>query len=439
MLLSPHHFQQSERHLLGELSYRDSIGTAHAWGVSRLEIDAEALKSGRFTILALEAVLRDGTSIRLPGIDAVPPSRDLSKHLTADRPTLDVHLALPEERAGLPRVSLPGETFAAESRYRAEPVQLSDENAPASEAEVLVARQNLRILISGESLDGYETIPIARLERSEEGVVVASPGYAPPALSLRAAGPLPGILRTILEILSSKSSVLTQQTRQVGGTVQFGGSDVVLFWQLHTVNTFIPVLAHYQRHPEAHPEEVYLALARLAGALCTFAAERHPREVPVYEHEDLGRTFRGLERVVRELGEISSPTRFDRIPLKRVDDSLMKGEIGDERLVAKGTEWYLSASGDLAEEKIREGLPGKITIGSTHNIEFLVRQALRGVAVTFTAVPPRDFPLKAGHCYFRLENTGETWETVAESRAIALYLRGSELKGLSFELVVMRP
>jgi type VI secretion system protein ImpJ len=438
MLLSPHHFQQFERHSLGEISFRHGM-QPHMWGVHRIEIETEALKNGRFTLLALDALFRDGTSIRVPAIDPVPASRDLTKWFTPERAQLDVFLALPEERAGLPRVHMPGENSGVESRFTGEAAQITDENSPESEAEVIIARQNLRILVSGENLDGYSTLKIARLERSEDGVIVASPSFAPPSLSIQAAGPVPSILRVILEILSAKSSALSTQTRQVGGTVQFGGSDVILFWQLHTVNAFIPVLAHFQRHPERHPEELYLALARLAGALCTFAAERHPREVPAYEHEDLGKTFRALERIVRELGEISSPTRFDRIPLKRIDDSHLKGEIGDERLVAAGSSWYLSAAGDLPEEKIREGLPSKITIGSTHNIEFLVRQALRGVAITYTAVPPRDFPLKAGHCYFRLENQGETWETIVESRSIAIYLRGSELKGLSFELLVMRP
>lgn len=438
MLLSPHHFQQEDRYLLGEIAYRTSSGSAHPYGVARLEIDSQALKSGRFSLLELEAVLRDGTTVRVPAMDPVPPSRDLSKWFTPDRPALDVYLALPEVRPGIPQVKMPGETPSAEPRFLSQAKRMTDEISPTSEVDLLVARQNLRILVTGESLDGFSTLRIARLERSEEGVIVASPSFAPAAVSIQAAGPVPSILRTILEILSAKSSALVQQTRQVGATVQFGGSDVILFWQLHTVNSFIPVLAHYQKFPSAHPEALYLVLARLAGALCTFAADRHPREVPAYDHEDLGKTFRALEKIVRELGEISSPTRFDRIPLTRVDDSLLRGDIGDERLVATGTQWFLSATGDLAEEKIREGLPGKITIGSTHNIEFLVRQALRGVAVTFTAVPPRDFPLKAGHCYFRLDTQGETWETVAESRAIALYLRGQELKGLSFELIVIR-
>ncbi|HET9887656.1 MAG TPA: type VI secretion system baseplate subunit TssK, partial [bacterium] len=243
MLLSPHHFQQADRFVGSEMAFRHATLRPHMWGVHRLEFDPEALKNGRFTLLELEAVLRDGTSIRVPSIDPLPPSRDLSKWFTPDRPQLDVFVALPEERAGLPRVRMPGENSANESRFTAEPAQILDENLPESEAEVMVARQNLRILVSGENLDGYSTLKIARLERSEEGAIIASPSFAPAALSIQAAGPVPGILRTILEILSAKSSALSSQTRQVGGTVQFGGSDVILFWQLHTVNAFIPVIA----------------------------------------------------------------------------------------------------------------------------------------------------------------------------------------------------
>ena len=107
--------------------------------------------------------------------------------------------------------------------------------------------------------------------------------------------------------------------------------------------------------------------------------------------------------------------------------------------MAAGSQWYLSVAGDLPEEKIREGLPGKITIGSTHNIEFLVRQALRGVAITYTGVPPRDFPAQGRTLLFQGGESSETWETIVESRSIAMVLRGSELKSLNFELLVMRP
>jgi type VI secretion system protein ImpJ len=76
-----------------------------------------------------------------------------------------------------------------------------------------------------------------------------------------------------------------------------------------------------------------------------------------------------------------------------------------------------------------------VIVGSPHNIEFLVQTATPGVALTHVAMPPRDFPLKAGRTYFRLEATGETWSTVLEARAVAIYVGGSELRSCRFELV----
>lgn len=436
MPLSPHHFQQQERNVFGEMAYRLSLSLPHAYGLRRLVIDEEALGNGKLNVLELDAVLPDGTVLRTPAIDPVPIGRDLSAAFTADRAKLDVHLALPEERPGTARVRAPGGGGAVDSRFRSETVRLADENAPASETEVAIARANVRLLLSGESLDGYQTLKVAQLERSSAGSIIRSRDWSPPALSLEAAGPVPAVLRSVLESLSAKSDTLKVQTRQVGGKVQYGTSDVMLFWQVHTVNSWIPVMAHYQRTPQAHPYELYCALAQLLGGLCTFASDRSPRDIPPYEHDNLGGTFRGMEAIFRQLIEISEVSRHERIPLARVSDALLKGEVGDDRLFQEGHKWFLSVSGPLAEERIREELPGKITIGSAHNVEFLVRQALRGVPVTYTALPSSDFPIRSGHVYFRLESHGETWDTIREARAISLYLRGSELKELTFELIV---
>lgn len=436
MPLSPHHFQQQERHVFGEMAYRLSLALPYSSGVRRLVLDEEALANGRFHVLELDAVLPDGTALRTPAIDPVPIGRDLTTAFTADRARLDVFLALPEERPGTARVRAQAPPGALDSPFRSETLRLSDENAPGSDTEVAVARANVKLLLSGESLDGYRTLKVAQLERSSSGTIVRAKDWSPPALSLEAAGPVPAILRLVLESLSAKSDTLKVQTRQVGGKVQYGTSDVMLFWQVHTVNSWIPVMAHFQRTPQAHPYELYTALAQLLGGLCTFASDRHPRDIPAYDHENLGGTFRGMETIFRALIEISEVSRHERIALTKVSDALLRGEVGDDRLFQEGHKWFLSVSGPLAEERIREELPGKITIGSSHNVEFLVRQALRGVPVTYTALPSSDFPIRSGHVYFRLESHGETWDTIREARAISLYLRGSELKELSFELIV---
>ena len=98
MPLSPHHFQQMERHLLGEGSHRLAVSMPWSFGVRRLVIDEEALGNGRFNVLELEAILADGTALRLPVVDPVPVGRDLTTAFGADRARLDVYLAIPPPR-----------------------------------------------------------------------------------------------------------------------------------------------------------------------------------------------------------------------------------------------------------------------------------------------------------------------------------------------------
>jgi len=436
MFLAPQHFQHFEAFLGGEARWRQEAFAPHAWGVRHLAIDVEALAGGRAALLELEAVLPDGTVVRAPAVDPLPPSRPLEDRLGSDQPALDLHLALPDTRPGVAGVRLPEAGGGVESRYNAENITLTDANRPDRRIDALVARQNLRLVLGDENRDGLIGIKLAEIELGDEGRPRLRRGYAPPSLAVAAAGPLPDILRGMAETLGAKSDAIAAQTRQrSGGIVEFSSSDVGNFWLLHTVNSFLPPLAHYQRTPGSHPLAAYLCLAQLAGALCTFGAGRHPRDLPPYEHEDLGGTFQELDRQLRELLGTVMPTRYAGIPLAPHGEDMLVGEVADERLLAPATDWYLGVHGDLPEPRIRDEVPAQMIIGSPHNVDFLVRTATPGVRLVHTPVPPRDFPLKAGRVYFRLEKSGETWETVREARSVAIYLGGPELRALSLELI----
>ena len=439
LFLGPHHFQQWDRFAAGEDRFRQETFASHAWGVCSWELDTEALDNKRLKLLKLEAILPDGSLVRAPAVDPIPAGRQLEEYFTTDLNHLEVFLAIPDQRAGVPLCRAPGQAGVVESRLVSAAVQVEDLNNPGKEMEIVVAHQNLKLLVSGENLDGYITLKLAEIERGQDTKFLLSNRYAPPCLSIGASPFLAETLVSILEALISKSTALASQTRQRGqGMVEFGSSDVGNFWLLHTANSFIPLLADHERTPGRHPHAVYVTLAQLAGALCTFGADRHPREVPAYDHADPGASFAGVAALIRKLLETVMPSRFAGVSLESRDEKMRVGEIGDKTLLEGGHDWYLSVRGEMPEARIRDEVPSQVIIGSPHNVDFLVQTANPGVVLSHVPVPPRDFPLKSGCTYFKLEATGETWESVREARAIAIYLGGPELRKCSFELIAMK-
>lgn len=441
MFLTPHHFQQWDGYVQGEVQFRQETAAPFAWGIWQLQIDLDALANGRFALLELAAVLPDGAAVRAPVVDPLPSSRPFAPHFAADQLRLEVFLALPETRPGVPACSLPDRLSGVESRYLGELRRLGDEIDPGRENEVLVARQNLKVLFGGESLDGHTLLKVAEIERSAEGVPVLSSAYAPPSLALAAAGPVPAILRAVHENLVAKSTALSEQRRErTDGAVEYGVGDVSIYWLLHTVNFHIPLIAHIQRTPRTHPMVAYLALAQLAGALCTFTFEHQAREIPPYQHEALGPTFRGLEKLLLHLLLKVGPSRTATIPLERQpeNEALMVGVVADERLLDPDIAWYLSVAGDVAPKIVRDLVPAQVIIGTPHNIDSLIRLAIPGIVPVHVPVPPKELPVRADHTYFRLEKRGTVWEAVRDVRALAVFLGNPQLLSLSVEIVAVK-
>lgn len=436
MFLGPQHFQQVDRRWRIESAMRLQLARPFAHGVFRLQIDREALGSGRLQLQALAAVLPDGDLIAAPGVDELPASRSLKDVFAADEQRQKVFLACPEARPGVARCRLPDHTTAAESPFRGEAITTEDEQQPGQEREVMIARRNLRLLVGAESRDGFLTLPLTEIVRDADGRFMVAADAAPPSLSVAACGPLAGILQGLVELLAAKSAALTDQTRQrSGGVVEFGASDAGNFWLLNTVNTYLPLVAHLQQCPDEHPLTVYRALVTLAGALTTFSTEQQARDLPGYDHQAPGPLFRDLEQRIRTLLETVTPTRYRTVVLTTKSEALLAADLTDPRLVEGRPQFYLAVSGDVSEQTIRDQVPGQVIVGSPHNIDFLVQTATPGVALVHVPMPPRDFPLKAGRTYFRLETGGETWPTVLEARAIAIYVGGSKLRTCRYELV----
>jgi len=230
------------------------------------------------------------------------------------------------------------------ARYLAEISPFRDENTGASEKSIQVARKNFRLLIEGENRQGTTALRMANIERREGGIFRLDPNFVPPLLNIRASEYLQGIVRGLVELLSTRSAQLAGSRRQKNQSLaDFSATDIANFWLLYTVNSHFPIFNLLFESKQAHPEELYAAMMELAGALTTFSSNIRPRDLPLYEHDDLGPRISSLEAKLRSLLETVVPTNVISLPLKRVQSSIYATALDDEKYL-KDTRMYLAIS-----------------------------------------------------------------------------------------------
>ena len=271
------------------------------------------------------------------------------------------------------------------ARYRAEIELFRDETPGLSEKPVQVARKNLRLLAEGENRDGYSTLRVARVQRSETGIFQLDPRFVPPLLDFAASDHLVSIARRLVEILTARSSAISGMRRQKNQSLaDFTAADIANFWLLYTVNTAFPVFRHLFETRRGHPEALYNAMLSLAGALSTFSTEVHPRDLPAYDHDNLGACFTDLDEKLRTLLETVVPTNFVSLPLKLVQPSIYATSLDNEKYLVN-TRMYLAVSAETSQAEIVGKTPPLVKVCSASHIDHLVRQALPGVPLTYVA------------------------------------------------------
>jgi len=437
MFLTPHHFQQSDRYQQAQLRQSVKALQPFGWGAWELQIDVEALASGNLILSRCGAVLPDGLLIGVPETDQPPLSRPIEPAFDSKRERLGVYLAAPTEQPGGINCSADGVGDGRPTRYRNFEVSLQDQTSGGNQRQVETAVKNLRILFDGEQLDGNITLRIGELTRTATGAYALAESYSPPCLQIRASDYLMRVLRRMVEGLSSKAAELAIQRRQrASGLSEFTVSESANFWYLHTLNSALPGLLHCYNNPTVHPEQLYLQMSHLAGQLYTFADAGQPKDLPVYQHDDLTTTFSLLEQKVRTLLETVIPSKCVPIPLERRPDSGYNGRIPDDRLLANA-EFYLALSSSSSDEKVMLEVPKKAKISSLDRVDRLIAQALRGVGLKYLAAPPSEIPVRPGKSYFQLEKSGEHWDAVRSSRTLAIYIP-PEFTDLTLECMAVK-
>jgi len=438
MLLSPQHFQQWDNYHEELMNSRVRSVLPFEYGVLDLQVNNEAVANGNFQITVCHAVLPDGLMINVPDAEAVPDLRPVKDHFHPEQEKLGVHLAIPARKMGEANFQANGAKSNANLRYLQEGALVKDETSGTNEQPLAYAKSNLRIIFDDELRDGFTSIKIAELERTPTGHLKISEEYIPPILKVSGSMWLVNMLRQLVEILITKSGSLGEQRRQRNASLaDFTTSEVAIFWLLHTINSSIPMMAHYFRSPLLHPEKLYLEMAGLAGKLMTFTIEFHPKDIVKYDHDDLYFTFYSLSTQLKELLETVIPSRCVPIILEKTRETLYVGRIEDERLL-KEAGFYLAVRAQMPESKLIEGVPRVVKIASRDVIDSVIGSALPGVVLTYANPPPAPIPARVGFRYFMLDTIGPYWNGIKGSKVISVYVP-DEIPDEKLEMYAVKP
>jgi type VI secretion system protein ImpJ len=442
MFLTPQQFQTQDQFFEDSIQFRWNASQFANWGVTDLDIDSEALGNGLFRLAKCSGIMPDGESFDMPDADDLPASRSVAEHFPPVRDSVDVFLAIPENRARARNVSIPGSAngdapgVPPGTRYQAEVRMFTDENSGLDEKAVHVARRMFRILFDDEHRDGFSLLRIAQVVRNAAGAPVVNPRFVAPCLNLASSSYLNMMLRRQIEVLAAKSSTLSGPRRQRGKiTAEFSPSETANFWLLHTVNSYLPELKHIWKVRKGHPESAYVAMLRLAGALSTFSLEARPENLPDYDHNDLGRCFTLLDQNIRDLMDTVIPSKFVSVPLQVRDRFIWSGTVSEDKHF-RDSQFYLAVSARMGVDDIIRKVPQLVKVSSTDDIQHLVRNALPGLPLRHIPVPPPAIPIKLDNQYFALNQAGDLWNSMTLSRQVAVHAPG-EIVDPKMELLIV--
>ncbi|MBB5447152.1 MULTISPECIES: type VI secretion system baseplate subunit TssK [unclassified Paraburkholderia] len=425
LILTQQHFQQQERWAGFALQQLATSALAQPWGTLGVEVDEEALATGRLKLTRLKLRFSDGTPVDTTLTDALPAARDLTQGVPADLQSVVVFAALALPDANGDNCRFDETSLARPRRTYREFVKVVDLNG-GSETEIASERHALRLLFDFESHADDTVCAIARLTRSTSGQFQVDHRFVPPCLTLDSHPLHVERISRLADILQAKSVALgARRSERLEQVAEYGVADVQLFWLLHCIHAAWPQLRLYAAHPRRSPEQLYTTLAQLVSALIAFSTRVQLTDIPAYDHARADEVFAKLEAMIRELLDAIIPSRVVSIGLTRKSATTWAGQFLDERIVEGAADWYLSVNAPMPAFELAERFPRLCKIGAPDDVEHIINSALLGIPLKAVARVPAAIPVRLDNQYFALDPANAAHAKMLAARACQIYLPAS--------------
>jgi type VI secretion system protein ImpJ len=421
MHLAQHHFQAQNRYF--EELTRFSVESLffRTYGLVRGELDGDALLNGTVSLTHARGIMPDGLAFQFPEDDSPAPLEiaDLFS------PVHDSHLVLlgiAPLRPGHANCAATGESAGDPKRFGSTLTSVPDELTGSDEKQVALARKNFVLLLDHQERGDLVTMPIARVRRDGRGHFMYDPEYVPPSLQIGASERLLRLGERLVGMLDAKSDAMRREREASQRPLaEWAAREVANFWLTHAVNAAVAPVKHMLATRASHPERLYVELARLAGALCTFSLDAHPRDLPTYDHDDPATCFDALDRHIRRNLEIIIPSNAMVVPLAETQPNFHTAAVPDERAFGRGAAWYLGVRSSAGRGEIAVSVPKLVKVCSAEHIVRLVKEGLPGLTLEHEPSPPPELSPRIGSHYFRLRTDGPCWTLMAKTHNAGVY------------------
>lgn len=304
MLLSPQHFQQSAARMDSLVAWQTLAAAPFSWGVRRLVFDHGLLPAGLLRVLALEAILSDGTAVQYSAADAEHGVLELSLAPHAEQlanEPLDIYLTLP--------VTVPARHRSATLRFRSvagAPVEDAVSDAePAS-----IPRLLPRLALSAGAVPPGTHVHLRIGNVFKDNEVVKLGDVQPPLLEVLRDNPLWTAAAALLGQLRGKAAFVAKQTAVPSSRVDDRLAHLELKDRLRSLLSGLPHAEAVLRTPHLHPLPMYWALCALLASLSLLRPGGLPPVLPDYDHADPSRVFAPLLQALRDaVSEVSQAYR----------------------------------------------------------------------------------------------------------------------------------
>jgi type VI secretion system protein ImpJ len=339
MLLSPHHFQQSDNHLQYLLSVLGSASIVFGFGVYDLKIDTSALSSGVVRVLGTRGIFQDGLCFDFDAVHDQALERNLGDYFAANSSAVKIFLAVPARRSG--ENELQGEMARY---YSTELTNVADSNTGENAINIPVLKPKLKLLLQNEIDARYVSFPIFEAEKAIDGGIVST-NFVPPFITIDEHSKISEICREVVQIIRGKISYFSDRKDNYSRTA----SDESMASLRLLIQSALPLEAIIHING-IQPFEIYKHFLNSIASIISINPTQLIPRLPLYDHCNLAKTFSGLSECAQDiLNQLKQ--KYDVIHFER-DGPVFKLQMKKEWLgkdeIAVGVQKTFATSNDEA-------------------------------------------------------------------------------------------